>query len=56
MYNLFLFINIDTCVDHNFGHHQALNEHSQVIKHIGYSTVFEADKAKFTSIYFLFSF
>jgi hypothetical protein len=27
-----------TCFDHNFGHHQALNEHSQVIKHIGYNT------------------
>jgi hypothetical protein len=25
------------CFDHNFGHHQALNEHSQVIKHIGYN-------------------
>jgi hypothetical protein len=27
-----------TCFDHNFGHHQALNEHSQVIKYIGYNT------------------
>jgi hypothetical protein len=27
-----------TCFDHNFGYHQALNEHSQVIKHIGYNT------------------
>jgi hypothetical protein len=26
-----------TCFDHNFGH-QGLNEHSQVIKHIGYNT------------------
>jgi hypothetical protein len=26
-----MFINIRTCFDHNFGHHQALNEHSQVI-------------------------
>jgi hypothetical protein len=32
-----MFINIATCFDHNFGHHQALNEHSQVIKHIGYN-------------------
>jgi hypothetical protein len=31
-----MFINIATCFDHNFGHHQALNEHSQVLKHIGY--------------------
>jgi hypothetical protein len=22
-----MFINIATCFDHNFGHHQALNEH-----------------------------
>jgi hypothetical protein len=27
-----------TCFNHNFGHHQALKEHSQVIKHIGYNT------------------
>jgi uridylate kinase len=33
-----MFINIATCFDHNFGHHQALNEHSQVITHIGYNT------------------
>jgi hypothetical protein len=26
------------CFDDNFGHHQALNEHSQVIRHIGYNT------------------
>jgi hypothetical protein len=38
MYNLLLFINIATCFDNNFGHHQALNEHSQVIKHTGYNT------------------
>jgi hypothetical protein len=41
MYNLLLFINVATCFDHNFGHHQALNEHSQVIKHwIQYGSVF----------------
>jgi hypothetical protein len=38
MYNLLLFINIATHFDHNFGHHQALNEHSQVIKRIGCNT------------------
>jgi hypothetical protein len=38
MYNSLLFINIATCFDHNFGHHQALNEHSEVIKHIRYNT------------------
>jgi hypothetical protein len=27
MYNLLMFINIATCFDHNFDHHQALNEH-----------------------------
>jgi hypothetical protein len=27
-----------TCFDHNFCHHQALNEQTQVIKHIGYNT------------------
>jgi hypothetical protein len=27
-----MFINIATCFDHTFGHHQALNEHSQVIE------------------------
>jgi hypothetical protein len=32
-----MFINIATCFDNNFGHHQALNEHSQVTKHIGYN-------------------
>jgi hypothetical protein len=37
MYNLLMFINIATCFDHNFGYHQALNEHSQVIRHIGYN-------------------
>jgi hypothetical protein len=39
MYNL---LNIATCFDHNFGHHQALNEHSQVMKHnkIQYGSVF----------------
>jgi hypothetical protein len=30
MYNLLKFINTATCFDHNFGHYQALNEHSQV--------------------------
>jgi hypothetical protein len=41
MYNLFMFTNIATCFDHNFGHHQALNEHSQVIKRwIQYGSVF----------------
>jgi hypothetical protein len=35
MYNSLMFINIATCFDHNFDHHQALNEQSQVIKHIG---------------------
>jgi hypothetical protein len=38
MYNLLMFINTATCFGHNFGHHQALNEHSQVIKHTGYNT------------------
>jgi hypothetical protein len=33
-----MLINIATCFDHNFDHDQALNEHSQVIKHIGYNT------------------
>jgi hypothetical protein len=33
-----MFINIATCFVHNFGHHQALNEYCQVIKHIGYNT------------------
>jgi hypothetical protein len=29
------------CFEHHFGHHQALNEHSQVIKHwIQYGSVF----------------
>jgi hypothetical protein len=39
MYNLFMFYQYSyaACFDHNFGHHQALNEHSQVIKHIGYN-------------------
>jgi hypothetical protein len=32
MYNLLMFINIASCFDHNFGHHQVLNENSQVIK------------------------
>jgi hypothetical protein len=27
MYNLLMFINMATCFDHNFGHHQDLNEH-----------------------------
>jgi hypothetical protein len=31
MYNLLMFISIATCFDHNFGHHQALNEHPQVM-------------------------
>jgi hypothetical protein len=26
-----------TCFDYSFGHHQALNEHCGLIKHIGYS-------------------
>jgi hypothetical protein len=35
MYNLLMFYQYSyaTCFDHNFGHHQALNEHSQVLKH-----------------------
>jgi hypothetical protein len=39
MYNLLTFYQYiyATCFDHNFGHHQALNEHPQVIKHIGYN-------------------
>jgi hypothetical protein len=40
-YDSLLFVNIATCFDHNFGHHQALNEHSQVMKHwIQYGSVF----------------
>jgi hypothetical protein len=35
MYNLLVFINIATCFDQKFGHHQALSEHCQVIRHIG---------------------
>jgi hypothetical protein len=38
MYNLLMFINIATCFEDSFAHLQALNEHSQVIKHIGYNT------------------
>jgi hypothetical protein len=33
-----MFIYMATGFDHNFGHHKALNEHSQAIKHIGYNT------------------
>jgi hypothetical protein len=42
MYNLLMFINIAICFDHNFGHHQALNEHisSNQIHWIQYGSVF----------------
>jgi hypothetical protein len=37
-----MFINIATCFDHNFGHHQALNEHisSNQTHWIQYGSVF----------------
>jgi hypothetical protein len=39
MYNLFMFYQYSyaACFNDNFGHHQALNEHSQVITHIEYN-------------------
>jgi hypothetical protein len=42
MYNLLMFINIATCFNHNFGHHQALNKQisSNETHWIQYESVF----------------